>query len=167
MKLTTEPSALAGAVRFAARALNARAAYPILGGLKITVGSDGNVEVSAFDYRRRRPAGRGGQAAGGRGRPGDPVRLAIMPEQIELTAGNGDEADGSDTIGCELDGDPLTVAFHPCRLLDAITATGTGRARIAPTIPAKAVLITPADGGPDDDAGPAYWHLLTPIRSAG
>ena len=34
MKLTTEPGALAGAVRFAARALTARAAYPILGGLK-------------------------------------------------------------------------------------------------------------------------------------
>ena len=38
MKLTTEPGALAGAVRFAARALTARAAYPILGGLKITAG---------------------------------------------------------------------------------------------------------------------------------
>ena len=36
MKLTTEPGALAAAVKFAARALTARAAYPILGGLKIT-----------------------------------------------------------------------------------------------------------------------------------
>ena len=50
MKLTTEPGALAGAVRFAARALTARAAYPILGGLKITAGSDGTVAVSVFDY---------------------------------------------------------------------------------------------------------------------
>src|SRR5216683_150466 len=50
MKLTTEPGVLAGAVRFAARALTARAAYPILGGLKITAGSDGTVAVSAFDY---------------------------------------------------------------------------------------------------------------------
>src|SRR5216683_1221004 len=50
MKLTTEPGVLAGAVRFAARALTARAAYPILGGLKITAGSDGTVSVSAFDY---------------------------------------------------------------------------------------------------------------------
>ena len=38
MKLTTEPGALAAAVKFAARALTARAAYPILGGLKITAG---------------------------------------------------------------------------------------------------------------------------------
>ena len=49
MKLTTEPAALAAAVKFAARALTARAAYPILGGLKITA-ADGGMEVAAFDY---------------------------------------------------------------------------------------------------------------------
>ena len=97
------------------------------------------------------------------------VRLAITGGQIELTAGSGEEADGTDTIGCELDGDPLTIAFHPHRLLDAITAVGTSRARIALTTPAKAALITPAsdDDGQDDDTGPAYRHLLMPIRSAG
>jgi len=95
------------------------------------------------------------------------VRLAISPGQIELAAGSGDEADGTDTIGCELDGDPLTIAFHPRRLLDAITATGSGRVRIALTTPAKAALITPADDGQDDDAGLACRHLLMPIRSAG
>ena len=50
MKLTTEPGALAAAVQFAARALTARAAYPILGGLKITADPGGSVEVAAFDY---------------------------------------------------------------------------------------------------------------------
>ena len=40
MKLTTEPGALAAAVRFTARALTARTAYPILGGLKITASDD-------------------------------------------------------------------------------------------------------------------------------
>jgi DNA polymerase III beta subunit, C-terminal domain len=95
------------------------------------------------------------------------VRLAISPGQIELTAGSGDEADGTVTIACELDGDPLTIAFHPHRLLDAITAVGTGRVRIALTTPAKAVLITPAGDGQDDDAGPACRHLLMPIRTAG
>ena len=60
-----------------------------------------------------------------------PIHLAFSPGQVELTAGSADEADGTDTVGCELDGDPLTVAFHPRRLLDALTAVGTGRARIA------------------------------------
>ncbi len=86
-----------------------------------------------------------------------------------MTAGSGDEADGTDAVGCELDGDPVTLAFHPRRLLDAIPATGTGRARIALTTPAKAALFTPADDGDQDDdgAGPGYRHLLMPIRTAG
>src|SRR5271166_2727298 len=50
MKLTTEPGALAAAVKFAARVLTARAAYPILGGLKITASPDGGLEVTAFDH---------------------------------------------------------------------------------------------------------------------
>ena len=70
---------------------------------------------------------------------------------------------------CELDGDPLTVAFHPSRLLDALTATGSGRARIALTGPGKAALFTPAsdDDGQGDGAEPVYRHLLMPIRTAG
>jgi len=97
-----------------------------------------------------------------------PIHLSFCPGQVELTAGSGDEADGTDAIGCELDGDPLTIAFHPRRLLDAITAIGTARARIALTGPSKAALITPAsDDGPGEDAEPVYRHLLMPIRTAG
>jgi DNA polymerase III subunit beta len=66
-----------------------------------------------------------------------------------------------------LDGDPITIAFHPHRLLDALAAISTRRACIALTTPAKAALITPADGDQDDNAGPAYRHLLMPIRCAG
>jgi DNA polymerase-3 subunit beta len=97
-----------------------------------------------------------------------PVHLAFTPGQIELTAGSGDDANGHDTIACELDGDPITVAFHPRRLLDAITSTSTGRTRIALTTPTKPALITPADH--DDDPGDQpgrYRHLLVPIRCAG
>ena len=49
---------------------------------------------------------------------------------------------------------------HPARLLDALTAIGADRARIA--------LITPiGDGGQDDDARSAYRHPLMPTRAAG
>jgi len=96
-----------------------------------------------------------------------PVRLAFTPGQVTLTAGSADEADGSDTVGCELDGDPVTIAFHPRRLLDAVTAIGTGRARIALITPAKPAVFTPADDDQDDDAGPGSRHLLMPIRTAG
>ena len=57
MKVTTEPGALAAAVKFAARALTARAAYPILGGLKITASPGGGMEVAAFDHETSARAG--------------------------------------------------------------------------------------------------------------
>ena len=63
MKLTTEPGALAAAVRFAARALTARTAYPILGGLKITAGADGSMAVSAFDYQTSAQARTGAEVS--------------------------------------------------------------------------------------------------------
>jgi DNA polymerase III subunit beta len=63
VKLTTEPGALAGAVKFAARALTARAAYPILSGLKITADPGGTVEVSAFDYQTSARARAGAEVA--------------------------------------------------------------------------------------------------------
>ena len=97
-----------------------------------------------------------------------PIHLSFGPAQVQLRAGSADEADGTDAMSCELDGDPLTVAFHPRRLLDALAATGTGRARIALTGPGKAALITPAGGdGPGDGTEPCYRHLLMPIRTAG
>ena len=98
-----------------------------------------------------------------------PIHLAFAPDQVELTAGSADEADGTDAVGCELDGDPLTVAFHPSRLLDALTATGSGRARIALTGPAKAALITPAgdDDGQGDGAEPIYGTCSCPSAPPG
>ena len=84
-----------------------------------------------------------------------------------MTAGSGGEAASTGTISCGLDGDPLTVAFHPRRLLDAITAVGAGRARIALTGPTTAALITPAADGDQDETEVNYRHLLMPIHSAG
>ena len=67
-----------------------------------------------------------------------------------------------------LDDNPITVAFHPRRLLDALIATGTGRARLALTTPAKPALFTPVgDSQDDDDSGLGYRHLLMPIRTVG
>ena len=93
MKLTTEPGALAGAVKFAARALTARAAYPILSGLKITADPDGTVEVSAFDYETSARARIGAEVS----EPGTvltPGRLlaeiaALLPRQPAELAGDG------------------------------------------------------------------------------
>ena len=102
MKVTTEPGALAAAVKFAARALTARAAYPILGGLKITASPGGGVEVAAFDHEtsaraaHHRRRGRARHRAGARAAcwplsppelPRQPVELASDGAALTLTAG--------------------------------------------------------------------------------
>jgi DNA polymerase III subunit beta len=42
-----------------------------------------------------------------------PIHLAFTPGHIKATAGSGDKADGTGTLACGPDRDPLTVAFHP------------------------------------------------------
>ena len=93
MKVTTEPGALAAAVKFAARALTARAAYPILGGLKITA-DDRGVEVAASGHETSARA----RIAAEVGEPGTvlaPGRLlaeitGLLPRQpAELAADDG------------------------------------------------------------------------------
>ena len=99
MKVSTEPGALAAAVKFAARALTARAAYPILGGLKITA-DDSGVEVAAFDHETSARA----RIDADVGEPGTvlaPGRLlaeivGLLPRQAaELAAGEGGPDGGS------------------------------------------------------------------------
>jgi hypothetical protein len=175
MKLTTEPGALAGAVRFAARALTARTAYPILGCLKITADPGGSVEVSAFDYQTSARARTEAEVS----EPGTvlaPGRLlaeitARLPRQPADLAHDGTAL----TLACG--STPVPAAPAAAGHLPAAAragrpgrARGRGRvrARIALTTPDKAALISPADGdGQADDPEPAYRHLLAPIRSAG
>ena len=81
MKVTTEPGALAAAVKFAARALTARAAYPILGGLKITA-DDHGVEVAAFDHETSARARIDAERGRARHRPGAGRLLAAIAAEL-------------------------------------------------------------------------------------
>ena len=102
-----------------------------------------------------------------------PVRLAITPGQIELTAGSGEEADGTDTIGCELDGDPLTVAFHPQPPAGRPNRRRHQPRPHRPDHPGQGRADHPAgDDGQDDERSrlpaPAHAHpqrRLTPARA--
>jgi DNA polymerase-3 subunit beta len=98
-----------------------------------------------------------------------PVHLAFSDGQAELTAGSPGEAEARDTVACDVDGEPVSVAFHPARLLDALAPFSGGRARIGMTGDSKPVLFTPAGdaGGQGEDPVPACRHLLAPIRNAG
>jgi DNA polymerase III beta subunit, C-terminal domain len=80
-----------------------------------------------------------------------------MPDTLTLPRSPSPRRTGATCVRLgprRLDGNPITVAFHPRRLLDALIATGTGRARLALTTPAKPALFTLAGDSQDDDSGP-------------
>ena len=84
-----------------------------------------------------------------------PVRLAFTPGQLELATGSGDEASGSDTVACELDGGPAQIAFSPRLLLDALAATSETRVRVGLAGPDKPALFVPVSASAD-----AHPHYL-------
>lgn len=93
------------------------------------------------------------------------IRLAFTEGQVVLDAGQGDDAQASETIEARLEGEDITVAFNPQFLLDGVGALDTPFVRFAFTHPNKPVEFTgqrELEG--DDDR--TYRYLLVPIRFA-
>ncbi|MCL2848552.1 MAG: DNA polymerase III subunit beta [Micrococcales bacterium] len=95
-----------------------------------------------------------------------PVRLSFCEGQVQLDAGQGDDAQASEVIEATLVGDDISVAFNPGYLLDGLGAIDTTFVRLAFTHPTKPVEFT---GQPeaDGEAVTDYRYLLVPIRFAG
>lgn len=92
-----------------------------------------------------------------------PVRLAFSEGQVALDAGTGEDAQASEIIEANLQGDDITVAFNPTYLSEGLHAFGSDYVRFSFTAPPKpAVLSAQAevDGEDQDD----YRYLLMPVR---
>lgn len=95
-----------------------------------------------------------------------PVRLSFTKGQVVLEAGDGEDAQASEAIAAELDGDDISIAFNPQFLLDGLGALNVPYVRLSFTLPTKPAVLTgqtEADGEPVDD----YRYLLMPVRMAG
>ena len=93
------------------------------------------------------------------------VQLAFTTEeggQLTLDAGSGDEAQASESLHAEIDGDDLTTGFNPQFLLDGLTAIDQGVVELAFTQASKPVVMS----GAADDSGEqaAFRYLLMPRR---
>lgn len=92
-----------------------------------------------------------------------PVRLAFSEGQVALDAGTGEDAQASEIIEANLQGEDITVAFNPTYLSEGLHAFGSDYVRFSFTAPPKpAVLSAQAevDGEDQDD----YRYLLMPVR---
>lgn len=92
-----------------------------------------------------------------------PVRLTFTEGQVALEAGAGDDAQASEVLEAQLDGEDLVVGFNSGFLLDGLGALGTDFARLTFTDSIKPSVMSGQDsleGTPDS----SYKYLLMPMR---
>ncbi len=90
------------------------------------------------------------------------VQLAFGDGTLTLDAGSGDEAQASESITADIDGDDLTTGFNPAFLLDGLTAIDERYVELAFTQASKPVVISGIVEDGDGDSG--FRYLLMPRR---
>jgi DNA polymerase-3 subunit beta len=115
--------------------------------------------------------------------------MEFSADGLRLSAGGDEVGSAEEELPCALDGAPLTIAFNPGYLLDALGALHTPRAQLTFTTPNRPALVrpvpapaaesaaTPPAASEADDSGTAsgtgaepasgYLHLLMPVRLPG
>ena len=95
-----------------------------------------------------------------------PIRLSFSDGQVTLEAGNGEEAQATESIEVALTGDDISIGFNPSYLLDGLGAIAGSHVHVSMTQPARPAAfasMTDADASPDL----AFRYLLMPLRMQG
>jgi DNA polymerase-3 subunit beta len=95
-----------------------------------------------------------------------PVRLSFEQGVLTIEAGSGDDAQGSDRIDADLEGDDISIAFNPAYLLDGLSAIDAPVAQLSFTTSTKPALMS---GKPSQEAeaDESYKYLIMPVRLSG
>ncbi|WP_026532673.1 DNA polymerase III subunit beta [Arthrobacter sp. H41] len=92
-----------------------------------------------------------------------PVRLSFTQGQLALDAGTGEDAQASEVIEANLDGDDITVAFNPHYLSEGLGAFSSKFVRFSFTTPPKPAVMSAQDDAIGEDRED-YRYLLMPVR---
>jgi DNA polymerase III subunit beta len=95
-----------------------------------------------------------------------PVRLGFTEGMVTLEAGNGEEAQASESLEAAVTGGDISIGFNPTYLLDGLGAIAGSHVHIAMTQAARPAALTSmagADDAPDLD----FRYLLMPLRMQG
>ena len=90
------------------------------------------------------------------------VQLAFQDGALTLDAGSGDQAQASESVPADIEGDDLTTGFSPQYLLDGLTAIDQAVVELAFTQSSKPVVISGTEEESDD--GGSFRYLLMPRR---
>jgi DNA polymerase-3 subunit beta len=91
------------------------------------------------------------------------VQMAFSAGVLTLDAGSGDEAQASESIEAEVEGEDITTGFNPQFLLDGLTAIDEPVVELAFTQSSKPVVIS-GHVEPGSSGVPAFRYLLMPRR---
>jgi DNA polymerase III subunit beta len=95
-----------------------------------------------------------------------PIRLIFRDGEVIVEAGSGHDAQASEALPAELEGDPISIAFNPGYLVDGLVALGTARVKLSFTAPNKPAVLTDGteltEKANDDVVN--YRYLLMPVR---
>ena len=95
-----------------------------------------------------------------------PVRLSFTDGMMTLEAGSGDEAQASESLEAQVDGDDIAIGFNPTYLLDGLGAIDTPVAQLSFTQPTRPATLA----GAEDlqvEPGTDFRYLLMPVRLQG
>lgn len=95
-----------------------------------------------------------------------PVRLSFEQGVLTIEAGSGDDAQGSDRIEADLEGDDISIAFNPAYLLDGLSAIDAPVAQLSFTTSTKPALLS-GRAAQDVEADESYKYLIMPVRLSG
>jgi DNA polymerase-3 subunit beta len=89
------------------------------------------------------------------------VQLKFGDGTLTLDAGSGEDAQATESVEAQIDGEDLVTGFNPAFLLDGLGAIDQGTVELAFTQASKPVVIS---GVGSDDAGDLFRYLLMPRR---
>ncbi|WP_183094069.1 DNA polymerase III subunit beta [Nocardioides stalactiti] len=95
------------------------------------------------------------------------VQLAFKDGVLVLDAGSGDEAQASESVEAQIEGEDLVTGFNPQFLLDGLGAVDEAVVELAFTQASKPVVITGTDDESASDTAGSFRYLLMPRRLLG
>ncbi|GAB2689177.1 DNA polymerase III subunit beta [Kitasatospora kifunensis] len=95
-----------------------------------------------------------------------PVRLSFEQGVLTLEAGSGDDAQATERIDADLEGDDISIAFNPGYLEEGLKAIDSPYANLCFTTSTKPALLK-GKAAVDAEVDEAYQYLIMPVRLSG
>ena len=190
MKVEVNSQALADAVAWTTRVIDARPASPILAGIRLEA-IDGTLQLSAFNYAisarhhieagvdesgsilvlgklladitKSLPAAKTYLSTDGSTLTITSGKSAFTSQELTLTAGSVDEAQAKEILDIDMDGEDITVAFNPAYLIEGLSAISEPFVRMKMTTAVKPVEFNGQQESNSEESMD-YRYLLVPMR---